>query len=98
MVTMGINLSNPKAVADLGEKIYAERYKTEYEQAHSGWFVAIDVLTGKAYLSENSEGALEMARQGAPRGIFHLVQVGRPGAFRVGRTRQSNADLAWLFR
>ncbi len=94
---MGPNLSHPKGVVELGEKIYAERYKSQYEQTHLGWFVVIDVLTGNAYLAENSERALETARGEAPRGIFHLVQVGRPGAFRVGYTRHANDDMAWVF-
>ena len=98
MTTMGLNLSNPKGVAEFGEKIYAERYRSQYEQTHLGWFVVIDVLTGKAYLAENSEQALGTARSEAPRGIFHLIQVGRPGAFRVGYSRHANDDMAWLFR
>ncbi len=98
MATMTLNLSNPKAVAEAGERIYAERYKAEYESQYPGWFVAIDVVSGIAYPAQNSEDAFALARSKAPTGVFHLIQVGQPGAFRVGFTRHNNGLLAWVNR
>ncbi len=93
---MAPNLSNPKTVAELGERIYRERYKNLFEQEHPGWFAAIDVTTERAYVAEYSEGALETASKAAPRGIFHLVQIGHTGAFRLSYAHHTSVD--WLFR
>lgn len=91
-----MDLSNPKAVADHGEKIYQEKYKSAYESEHPGQFLAIDVTTEKAYLGDSAEAAINLARNESPTGLFHLVKVGSAGAFRVSYTNDTNVD--WLFR
>ncbi|MGA3162360.1 MAG: hypothetical protein ABSC77_14225 [Terracidiphilus sp.] len=87
---------NPNDAAELGEKIYRDRYKEQYEREHPGMFVAIDVLTEAAFISETPEGALDSAYVAAPDGIFHLIQVGHAGAFRVTHTQETNLD--WVVR
>lgn len=89
-------LSNPKDLAERGEKIYHSQYKEQYEREHPGEFVAIDVTTEKAYVGQTPEGVLETARDDSQRGLFHLIQVGFSGAFRVSYT--NHADLDWIFR
>jgi hypothetical protein len=89
-------ITNPKAAAELGEKIYRERYQTEYERDHPGKFVAINVLTQDAYIGDTPEGVLAHARTVAPTGAFHLIQVGHGGAFRVGYAQSSSLD--WIFQ
>lgn len=91
-----MDLSNPKAIAERGEAIYREKYKAAYEAEHLGKFVAIDVASGDAYVGDSAEEVLEEARAKAPKGFFHLIRVGSPGAFRVSYT--SNATLDWIFR
>jgi hypothetical protein len=88
--------SNPKAMAERGEKIYDEKYRSEYEQLYRGKFVAIDITTANAFLADTAEGAFAKARAESPKGVFHLIKVGQPGAFRVSYT--SHAALDWLFR
>lgn len=85
-------LSNPKAAAELGEKIYQDLYKEQYEQEHQGKFVAIDVTSEKAYLDDAPEKVLESARKASPVGIFHLIKVGFPGAFRVSYSNHVELD------
>ncbi len=94
MVTMEI--SNPKAVAELGERIYNEDYRADFEAEHPGKFVAIDIQSKQAYVGETAEQALDAARLAAPKGVFHLIKVGSTGAFRVSYT--SNGHLDWLLR
>ncbi|WP_263379701.1 hypothetical protein [Granulicella paludicola] len=89
-------ISNPKAAAELGEKIYREQYKSAFEIEHAGKFVAINVLTGDPYIADTPESALDTAYATAPSGVFHLIQVGHAGAFRVSYTQSSNVD--WIFR
>lgn len=94
MVTMGI--SNPKEAAERGEQIYRDKYKTAFEAEHYGKYVAIDIGTEAAHVSDSPEDAIELARTHNPKGIFHLVKVGSTGAFRVSYS--SNANMDWLFQ
>jgi hypothetical protein len=88
--------SNPKAIAETGEKIYNDKYRAQYESEHSGSFVAINVRTEHATLGATPEEALDEARKNDPLGIFHLIRVGSIGAFRVSYTLHENND--WLSR
>ncbi len=91
-----MDITSPKHIAERGEEIYRTKYKASYEEEHWGKYVAIDVLTEHAYVDETPEGALEKARTAAPRGLFHLIRVGSPGAFRVSYTNDTSVD--WLFQ
>ncbi len=92
---MSAQLNNPKAIAEKGEKIYEEHFKKEFEAKHMGKFAAIEVLGGKAFVDELPEGALKTARQEIPNGLFHLIRIGSPGAFRVSYTL-SDANVDWF--
>ena len=80
------SLSNPEAMAQRGEELYQEKYREKYEPEHSDEFLAIDVTTGQVYLAATSEEALKKARDESPTGLFHLIQIGHSGAFRVSYT------------
>lgn len=89
-------LTNPQEIASAGERIYKEKYRAAYEEEHAGQFAAIDVTTGHAYLAKFPEEAIETAKKSSPNGLFHLIKIGAPGAFRVSRA--SNANSNWIFR
>lgn len=89
------SLTTMQRIAQAGEKIYAEKYKAVYEREHSGSFVVIDVTDGEAYLGSSPEAALGNGRKAAPNGIFHLIRVGSPGAFKI--SRMGTARASWLF-
>jgi len=88
--------SNPKTIAETGERIYNEKYRAQFELEHVGKFVAINVRTEHATLSETPEGALEEAKKIDPSGVFHLIKVGSAGAFRVSYAIHDNND--WLYQ
>lgn len=90
------SLSTPKAIAERGEQIYQQNYRVSYERDHTGKFVAIDVTTERAFLGDTPEGALDLAKADSPMGIFHLIQIGFPAAFRVSYS--SNATTDWIFQ
>ena len=91
------SLSNPQAIAEAGEKIYREKYQARFEEEHLGKFVAINVLTEEAYLGDLPEEAFQKARKAAPKGLFHLMRIGSPGAFRVSYSSNA-ASSDWIFR
>ena len=84
--------ADPQKFAEAGEKIYRERYQVEYEKEHNGQFVAIDVVTGAAYISDNAARALELGRETNSSGIFHLVRIDSTGAYKSGYSLNVNCD------
>jgi hypothetical protein len=96
MATMSLYLSNPKAIADTGERIYRERYQKDFEEKYLGKFVAVSVKTGDATVGDSPQEALEQAKSKEPDGLFHLIRVGYPGAFQMGYSYQ-DADQDWIF-
>lgn len=82
-------LTDPKAVADLGEKIYAEKYRETYERDFLGQFAVIDVTTEQAYHAPAPEEVIRIARERSPQGVFHMIRVGEAGAFRVSYTARA---------
>ena len=92
-----LSLSNPKAVAEAGEKIYQEKFQKQLEAAteNIGKFLAIDVASEEAYIGDSLEQALSAAREKAPTRFFHLIRIGFLGAFRLS---YSNATPDWLFQ
>ena len=96
MAAMNPLLSNPKALAEAGEKIYSERYRAQFEAEHPGRFVAIDVQTGDAYLGNTPEEALNQAQAARKGSLTHLIKIGSAGAFRVSYT--SDVRSSWLYK
>jgi len=95
--SVNVPLNNPKAIAEAGERLYAERFKTDFELNSKGKFAVIDVLSEKAAVGDTPEAAFEEAKKIAPNGIFHLIRIGFPGAFQVSYQYQHGAQ-DWLFR
>ena len=76
----------PAEIATAAEKIYDEKYRREFERKYHDHYVVIDVKTGEAYRGQWPEEAIQAANETAPKGIFHLIRIGSPGAFRVSYT------------
>ena len=74
-------LANLTQTAEIGKKIYDERYRAQYEPAYNGKFLAIDLDTGVAALGETSSDAMAAGKQAVPGGFFYLIRVGFPAAF-----------------
>jgi hypothetical protein len=90
-------LNTPEKIREEGEEIYARKHKEPLEKSKRGQFVAIDVLTGEAYVAEAAEKALLDARTAAPNGIFHLIRIGAPGAVKASFSSH-HAGEAWFSR
>ena len=85
----------PAEIATAAEKIYDEKYRTEFEREHRDHYVVIDIKTGEAYRGRWPEDAMQAASEAAPKGLLHLIRIGSPGAFRVSYT-MDNADTRAL--
>jgi hypothetical protein len=94
--TMSPPFSNPQAIAQAGEEIYSA-IRPELEATQNGKFVAISITTKAYYVGDEPEEALEKARAAEPHGVFHLVKVGSPGAFRISHALQQ-PNRNWLFQ
>lgn len=87
------NLDSPDGIAAEGERLYAERHKARLEASNRGEYVAINVLKGDAYVGKFPEEALTKARREAPNGVFHLIRIGSPGAFRSSFHRATRHEF-----
>lgn len=87
-------LNTPDKIVEAAEKVYAEQYQAQLERESPGKFVAIDVITGKAYVGDFPELALGAAREDAPHGVFHLIRIGSPGAYKVSYSN-ATGDAGW---
>jgi hypothetical protein len=74
-----------KDIADQGSAIYDRLYRTDFESKWLGRYAAVDVKSEKAVVEDFPETALAKARAEFPDGIFYLVRIGSPGAFKISR-------------
>lgn len=93
---MAVLIFNPKNLAERGEEIYRRKFKADFERRHIGKFVAIDVTGERAYLGKTPEEAFAKAKRAVPDGVFHLIKVGEPGAYRVSYGADGDPD--WLLK
>lgn len=76
---------DPSAIIAAGEEIYRRYYQEEYEKEHRNEYAAIEIKTEQAYLGEFPEVAIKKAKESSPEGVFFLVHIGWPTAFRTSR-------------
>ena len=82
---MSYQAPNPREIAERGSEIYDRKYRDEYERKWRGRFAAIDITNERAFVADFPEGALGEAKKASPRGVFFLVRIGSPAAFRTSR-------------
>ena len=82
----------PEDIAKAAEAIYAEKYKDNLESQEAGKFVVIDVLSEGACVGEFPEKTIIEATEKFPDGVFHLIRVGSPQAFKVGYGERSYSE------
>jgi len=93
---MNPHFSNPNAIAAAGEEIYRP-LRAELEVSQHGKFIAISIESRKHFIGDSPEAVLENAKIAEPHGIFHLIRIGYPGAFRISHAIQKS-DSNWLFQ
>jgi hypothetical protein len=93
---VAIPVFNPRRLAERGEEIYRRKFKADFESRHKGEFVAIDVDGERAFSGNTPDDAYAEARRVIPEGVFHLIKVGEPGAYRISYGADGDSD--WLFK
>jgi hypothetical protein len=73
-----------RQIAERGEAIYKEKYAKKLEAAEPGKFVAINITSEEATISETAEAAVRLAMEKDPSGFFHLIRIGKEGAIEAG--------------
>ena len=77
-------IPSSQQIAERGEAIYKEKYAQKLEKSDLGKFVAINIKTEEATISETSEEAVRLAVDKDPSGFFHLIRIGKQGAIEAG--------------
>jgi len=74
---------DPHEIAEMGRRIYREKYQSEFEARHPGQIVAIDIVTKRAFLAPSVEEAVENGHRACPASLFHVLKVGAPAVYKV---------------
>lgn len=75
---------SPNRLAEIGDKLYEERFKNKYTPEHTGEILAIEVASETAYLGKSALQALRAGQAAQHDGTFHLVRIGGPGVYQMG--------------
>ena len=74
---------DPQGIADVGQRIYANRYQAEFEARYLGQIVAIDISSERAFVGSSVEEAVERGYGANPTSLFHVIKVGAPAVYRM---------------
>jgi len=75
----------PQAIAEKGERIYRDKYQTQFEKEYLDKFVAINTKTEKAFVADSPAEAILAAQKAEPGGgPIHVIKIGSSGVYRVG--------------
>jgi hypothetical protein len=85
MKVMSSQYVDARKIVAKGLDIYERKYRVELERQHNGAFAAIDINNEAVYLADLPENALSEARARSPDGVFYLMRVGWPAAFKSSR-------------
>ncbi len=86
--------SSPQRISERAVEIY-NGLDDAIKKAHAGHFMVVDVKSGQHYIAEFSEDAFQLARKDAPHGIFHLIRIGAPSAFKVSFSTGHDPNWSW---
>ena len=75
----------PKEITDQGAAIYDRLYRADFESKWVGRYAAVDIRSEQVTVEDYPETALAKARAIFPDGVFYLLRIGSPGAFKLSR-------------
>ena len=78
----------------IGERIYAEKFKKEFEARFPDQYAVIDIDAEDAVIGEHAENAVLEANRKFGTHRQHLIRIGSPSAVQLSFF-YPNAHLAW---
>jgi hypothetical protein len=73
-----------KAVADEARRIYESELRDELERKHSGKYACIEPVSGRCFLGETFDQAVNAALDAFPERLTHTLRVGHAAALHLG--------------
>lgn len=73
-----------KAVAASARKIYEFQLREELERKHAGKYACIEPVSGRYFLGETFDQAVNAALDAFPTRLTHTLRIGHPAAMHLG--------------
>jgi hypothetical protein len=73
-----------KAVADSARRIYESQLREELEQKHSGKYACIEPVSGRCFLGDTFDEAVNAASDAFPERLTHTLRIGHSAALHLG--------------
>ncbi len=73
-----------RAVAEKAVSLYDSRLREELEQKHSGKYVCIEPVSGRYFLGETFDQAVNAAIDAFPERLTHTLRIGHTAALHLG--------------
>ena len=73
-----------KAVAASARRIYESHFREELERKHSGRYACIEPVSGRYFLGDTFDQAVNAAIDVFPKRLTHTLRIGHPAALHLG--------------
>jgi hypothetical protein len=73
-----------KAVADKARHIYESQFRDELEQKHEGKYLCIEPTSGRYFLGDTFDQAVNAAVDAFPDRLTYTLRIGYSGALHLG--------------
>ncbi|HPM79410.1 MAG TPA: hypothetical protein PLF81_01855 [Candidatus Anammoximicrobium sp.] len=73
-----------KAVAEKARRIYESRYREEMERKYQGRYLCIEPTSGKYFLGDTFDQAVNAAADAFPDRLTHTLRIGYSAALHLG--------------
>jgi hypothetical protein len=73
-----------KTVADSARRIYASGLREELERNHSGRYACIEPVSGRYFLGDTFDEAVNAAIDAFPERLTHTLRIGHSAALHLG--------------
>jgi hypothetical protein len=73
-----------RAVAEKARQIYESQFREELEQKHGGKYLCIEPLSGRYFLGDTFDEAVNAAADAFPDRLTHTLRIGYSAALHLG--------------
>jgi len=73
-----------KAVAEKARRIYESQFREELEQKHEGRYLCIEPSSGRYFLGDTIDEAVNAALDAFPDRLTHTLRIGYSAALHLG--------------